>query len=200
VEEQPREIEVAVAHYGKRPLALLLEHLEIGPELTAVHCTHSQRDDLTRLLATGANICICPLTEANLADGVPPALLAQGSHLSLGTDSNLRIDLIEEMRLLEYAQRLREKRRGVFMGRDGSVAERLFRIATEGGARSLGVRTGRVEEGYAADFFTLNLDAPSLAEASAEELLTAFVFGADRSAIGAVAVGGVEVPDLGLAR
>ena len=200
VEEQPREIEAARSHYGKRPLALLLDHLEIGPELTAVHCTHSESEELARFLATGANVCVCPLTEASLADGIPPALLAESSHLSLGTDSNLRIDFGEEMRLLEYAQRLREKRRGVFTGRDGSVAERLFRIATEGGSRSLGVRTGRVEEGYAADFFTLNLDAPSLAEAPVEELLTAFVFGADQSAIGAVAVGGVNIPGMGLTR
>jgi formimidoylglutamate deiminase len=195
VEEQPREIEAARSHYGKRPLALLFEHLEIGPELTAVHCTHSESDELARFLAAGANVCVCPLTEASLADGIPPVLLAESPHLSLGTDSNLRIDFTEEMRLLEYAQRLREKRRGVFLGRDGSVAERLFRIATEGGARSLGVRAGRVEEGYVADFFTLNLNAPALAEVSTEELLTAFVFGADKSVIRAVAVGGKSVAD-----
>jgi formimidoylglutamate deiminase len=195
IEEQPREIEAALSHYGKRPLALLLDHLEIGPELTAVHCTHSESDELLRFLATGANVCVCPLTEASLADGIPPVLLSQSSNVSLGTDSNLRIDFNEEMRLLEYAQRLREGRRGVFTGRDGSVAERLFRNATEGGARSLGVRTGRVEEGYAADFFTLNLDAPALAEVPVEELLTAFVFGGDKSAISAAAVGGVNVPD-----
>ena len=195
VEEQPREIEAAVSHYGKRPLALLLDRLEVGPELTAVHCTHSESDELSRLLGTGANVCLCPLTEASLGDGIPPVLLAGNPHLSLGTDSNLRIDFTEEMRLLEYAQRLRERRRGVFTGRDGSVAERLFRIATQGGARSLGVRAGRVEEGYAADFFTLDLDAPALAEVSAEELLTAFVFGSGKSALRAVAAGGVNVLD-----
>jgi formimidoylglutamate deiminase len=195
VEEQRREIEAAISHYGKRPLALLLDHLEIGPEVTAVHCTHSEQQDLSRFLAAGANVCVCPLTEASLADGIPPALLAESARLSLGTDSNLRIDFTEEMRLLEYAQRLREERRGVFTGRDGSVADRLFQIATEGGAGSLGVRAGRVEEGYSADFFTLDLEAPALVEVPAEKLLTAFVFGADKTAIKAVAVAGVTISD-----
>ncbi len=116
VEEQPKEIEAALAHYGKRPLELLLDRLEIGPETTAVHCTHSREEDLERLLEAGANVCVTPLTEANLADGFVPSLLARpGAHLSLGTDSNLRIDFSEEMRLLEYAQRFREQKRGVYV-------------------------------------------------------------------------------------
>ncbi|MGH9389972.1 MAG: amidohydrolase family protein, partial [Vicinamibacteria bacterium] len=123
VEEQKQEIDAAVAHYGKRPLALLLDRLEIGPETTAVHCTHSHEDDLGRFLETGANVCVTPLTEANLADGISPALLAKsGAHLSLGSDSNLRIDFTEEMRLLEYAQRLRAQRRGIFVDGSSSVA------------------------------------------------------------------------------
>jgi formimidoylglutamate deiminase len=191
VEEQQREIDAVRAEYGQSPLALLLDRLELGAEFTAVHATHSDPGELTRLLATGANLCLCPLTEANLADGIPPPVVSdRGAQLSLGTDSNLRIDFMEEMRLLEYAQRLREQRRGVFTTSDGSVAKRLFQIATEGGARSLGVRAGRLEEGYAADFFTLNLDTPALAQTAPEELMTAFVFGAGPSAIQNVAVAG----------
>lgn len=191
VEEQVREIEAARSAYGKTPLALLLDRLELGPELTAVHCTHSDTDELRRFLATGANLCLCPLTEANLADGIPPVLLADhGDQLSLGTDSNLRIDFAEEMRLLEYAQRLREQRRGVFTASDGSVAKRLFQIATEGGARSLGLKAGRLEPGYPADCFTLNLDAPALNETEPDELLTAFVFGTDTTVIQNAAVAG----------
>ncbi len=191
VEEQEQEIAAALAHYGKRPLALLLDRLEIGPETTAVHCTHSHEDDLGRLLETGANVCVTPLTEANLADGLPPSLLAKsGANLSLGTDSNLRIDFTEEMRLLEYAQRLRSEKRGIFVDGSGSVAPRLFEIATRGGARSLGLRAGEIETGRASDFLTLNLRHPALLEVPPDDLMTAFVLGAGRDAIHRVAVSG----------
>jgi formimidoylglutamate deiminase len=191
VEEQKQEIEASVAHYGKRPLALLLDRLEIGPETTAVHCTHSQEEDLGRFLETGANVCVTPLTEANLADGIPPALLARpGAHLSLGSDSNLRIDFTEEMRLLEYSQRLRDERRGVFIDESGSVAARLFEIATRGGARSLGLRAGEIETGLAGDFLTLNLGSPEVLEVPPDDLMTAFVLGAGSAAIERVAVSG----------
>jgi formimidoylglutamate deiminase len=191
LEEQEREIEAALAHYGKRPLELVLETLDVGPELTAVHCTHSREEDLVRLLGTGANVCLCPLTEANLADGIPPeALTRPDANLSFGTDSNLRVDFLEEMRLLEYGQRLRSERRGIFSGATGSIATRLFAIATEGGARSLGVRTGRIATGLAADFVCIDLRASCLEQVEASDLMPALVLGAGREAIRAVAVGG----------
>jgi formimidoylglutamate deiminase len=192
LEEQEREIEASLAHYGKRPLELLLETLDVGPELTAVHCTHSREEDLVRLLATGANVCVCPLTEANLADGVPPeGLTAASANLALGTDSNLRIDFLEEMRLLEYGQRLRAERRGIFAGATGSIAARLFSIATRGGARSLGVRAGRIATGYAADFLLVDRSARALEAVEPGGLLSALVLGTGREAIRSVAVGGV---------
>jgi formimidoylglutamate deiminase len=191
VEEQKKEIEASLAHYGRRPLALLLDRLEVGPETTAVHCTHSQEDDLARFLESGANSCVTPLTEANLADGFPPSLLARpGAHVSLGSDSNLRIDFTEEMRLLEYAQRLRSEKRGVFVDRSGAVAPRLFEIATRGGARSLGLRSGEIETGCLSDFLTLNLRHPALQEIPPEDLITGWVLGAGAQAIQRVAVSG----------
>lgn len=190
LEEQPREIEAVRAHYGQTPMGLVVDRLDLGPELTAVHCTHTAPDELERFVATGANVCVCPLTEANLADGIPPAPLATVPAVCLGTDSNLRIDMNEEMRLLEYAQRLRGRRRGVFTNEAGEVAARLFSIATEGGARSLGIRAGALEPGFVADVFTLDLTDPSLARATPSELMTAFVFGAGSGAIHDVAVAG----------
>jgi formimidoylglutamate deiminase len=191
VEEQKQEIEASLAHYGKRPLALLLDRLEIGPETTAVHCTHSHEDDLARFVETGANVCVTPLTEANLADGIPPSLLARpGAHVSLGSDSNLRVDFTEEMRLLEYAQRLRSEKRGVFVDETGAVAPRLFEIATRGGARSLGLRAGEIETGCLSDFLTLNLRHPALQEIPPEDLMTGWVLGAGAQAIHRVAVSG----------
>jgi cytosine/adenosine deaminase-related metal-dependent hydrolase len=172
-------------------LELLLDRLEIGPETTAVHCTHSDEGDLERFLGAGANVCVTPLTEANLADGIPPSVLTRpGAPLSLGTDSNLRIDFTEEMRVLEYAQRLRAQKRGIFVDGSGAVAARLFEIATRGGARSLRLRAGEIESGSAADFVTIDLDSPGVASSPPEELMTAFVLGAGRESIGRVAVSG----------
>jgi formimidoylglutamate deiminase len=187
VEEQRKETEASLAHYGKRPLALLLDRLEVGEETTLVHCTHSTDDELEAFLATGANVCVCPLTEANLADGTAPLrLAAPDAAIALGTDSNLRIDFTEEMRLLEYSQRLKEERRGIFRDLAGTLAPRLLRIATEGGARSLGLRAGKIETGYAADFFTIGVE-PGI---PAEEIPTAFVLGSGASVIERVALGG----------
>lgn len=195
VEEQPREIEAALEHYGRRPLDLLLEHLELGSEFSAVHATHSDENGLAALKSSGANVVLCPLTEANLADGIAPASLSgPGHHLALGSDSNLRVDFTEEMRLLEYAQRLRSEQRGAFTNKDGRVAHRLFYIATEGGARSLGVKAGRIATGYAADFFTIDaqseLDGEGGVELTPDDRLTAFVLGDGARAIKRVAVAG----------
>jgi formimidoylglutamate deiminase len=188
VEEQEREIEASLAHYGKRPLELLLDRLAIGPETTFVHCTHSSNEDLERFLGTGANVCVTPLTEANLGDGIPPVALARpDAHVALGTDSNLRIDFTEETRLLEYAQRLRARKRGIFLDSSGFLASRLFDIATRGGARSLGVLAGAIETGRTADFLTLDcrrLDVPP------ENFMTAFLLGAGKEAVGRVAISG----------
>jgi formimidoylglutamate deiminase len=188
VEEQEREIEASLAHHGKRPLELLLDRLAIGPETTFVHCTHSSNEDLERFLGTGANVCVTPLTEANLGDGIPPVALARpDAHVALGTDSNLRIDFTEEMRLLEYAQRLRARKRGIFLDESGFLASRLFDIATRGGARSLGVLAGAIETGRTADFFTLDLrglDVPP------EDFMTAFLLGAGKEVVGRVAISG----------
>ena len=193
VEEQEREIDASVKHYGKRPLTLLLDELDVGPELTAVHCTHSTREDLDRLVATGASVCICPLTEANLADGIAPEALATAPNVCIGTDSNLRVSFLEELRLLEHSQRLGRQRRGIYKSPSGDVAERLFQIATEGGARSLGLRSGRIAEGYCADLFTIDRRHLTLSEIEPPDLLTGFIFGADEGAIQRVAVAGTWV-------
>jgi formimidoylglutamate deiminase len=195
LEEQRREIEECVAAHGRRPIELLLA-LDPGPETTAVHCTHSEPGDLARFTAGGGNVCVCPLTEANLGDGIPPlaALLAAepGARrsLCLGTDSNARISMVEEARWLEYGQRLAGERRGVLAAADGSLAPGLLAAATSGGARALGLPAGELAPGRWADLLLLDLDHPDLAGAGAETLLAAFLFGAGNGAVAATAVGG----------
>ena len=192
VEEQRKEIADAIAAYGQPPLALLNERLGAGEGFTAVHCTHTDPADLESFLGRGGSVCLCPLTEANLGDGVPrlPDAGFEASPWCLGSDSNLRISPCEEMRWLEYAQRLTQERRGILLDADGRVAPALFQAATRGGARALGIEAGAIAPGSWADFVALDLAHPALAGADGEELLPAFVFGAGEEAIAATCVGG----------
>ncbi len=192
VEEQPAEIEQCLAAYGKRPLELLLERLDVGPEVTAVHCTHSRTSDLKRFLGRRASVCICPLTEANLGDGLPdlPLLDSLRADLCLGTDSNSRISMLEEMRWLEYGQRLHRQKRGVYRGTSGNVGSQLLAAATSSGARALGMNKYGVSPGSPADFAIVDLEAPSLQGWTPDNLLDAIVFGCDSEVVEGVLVGG----------
>jgi formimidoylglutamate deiminase len=192
VEEQVGEIEECLAAYGRRPMAALLDALAIGGNFTAVHCTHTDPNDMARFLAAGGTVCVCPLTEANLGDGLPVLdLVHAAGALSLGTDSNARIGFLEEMRWLEYGQRLRLGRRGILADGGGHVAARLLEAATAGGAGAVGVEAGRIEVGRWADLVAIDLDSPCLAGVDAEHLLEGLLFGADQSAVWGTAVGGV---------
>jgi formiminoglutamate deiminase len=193
VEEQRKEIEDCLAAYGQTPMALVNERLEVSDRFTSVHCTHSAPADMDRYGAAGGNVCLCPLTEANLGDGIAdvPRMRAAGAGLCLGTDSNNRLSILEEMRLMEYSQRLGSESRGVLRtGREGEIGRTLLRAATEGGARALGLPEGKIAAGSWADFVAVDLSAPALAGWSAESLLDALLFGAGNEALAATAVGG----------
>lgn len=197
VEEQRQEIAASLNAYGKRPMELVFEkvfpHLA-AEKVTAVHCTHSAPDDLAAYLAAGANVCLCPLTEANLGDGFShlPSMTgaAAAGQVTIGTDSNVRFSMLEEMRLLEFAQRLRREERGAVRDAEGHIGRLLMRIATRGGARALGLAAGALEKDHLADFVTVNLEHPSLAYAPRETFEDALIFGASDEAIAEVCVGG----------
>jgi formimidoylglutamate deiminase len=192
VEEQRQEIADCLAAYGRPPLLLLLERLGGAEALVAVHCTQTAAADLARLLAAGGSVCVCPTTEGNLGDGLPDlqALAGREDALCLGSDSNSRISMVEEMRWLEYGQRLRQQRRGVLRDAEGQVARRLFAAATLGGAAALGVPAGRIAPGSWADLVALDVNAAALGGADPQALLDAFVFGASEEAIVATCVAG----------
>jgi formimidoylglutamate deiminase len=192
VEEQRREVEECVAVYGRRPMRVLTDILDIGGNLTAVHCTHTEPEDMQRFLAAGGRVCVNPLTEGNLGDGLPtlePASQLLG-RLCLGTDSNARISLIEEMRWLEYGQRLRTEKRGALRDERGEVAPAVLEAATAGGARALGLPAGSIEPAHWADFVLIDLDHPSLADCDAARLAEAIVCGADNGVVLGTYVGG----------
>jgi formimidoylglutamate deiminase len=190
LEEQRREIEQCREVHGLGPMALLVDRLPQLSRTVGVHCTHSAAQDLEAFARAGGTVCLCPLTEANLADGVPdlPAMLEAGVRFSLGTDSNARISMLEEMRWMEYVQRLAWERRGVVLAETGEVARRLLTIDTAGGAAALGLAAGAIGTGRWADFTLIDLEHPSLDGATEDTLAEALVFGADNSVIAGTAV------------
>lgn len=192
VEEQRREIEESIAAYGRTPMAVILQALATHGSFTAVHCTHTAARDMAAFLETGGSVCVCPLTEANLGDGIPALGAAHDlpGRLSLGTDSNARISMIEEMRWLEYGQRLRGELRGALADDRGDVAATLLHAATAGGAVALKVEAGRMSPGAWADFVALDLSAPALAQVPPDRLLDAVIFGSGNEAVAGTFVGG----------
>jgi formimidoylglutamate deiminase len=191
VEEQRREIEESIAAYGRPPMPVILDAVD-GGAFTAVHCTHTADADMARFLDAGGTACLCPLTEGNLGDGIPrlDRAHAAGDRLAIGTDSNHRLAMFEELRWLEYGQRLRGELRGALPDSAGDVAPTLLAAATTGGARALAVPAGRIAPGCWADFVAVDLGAPALAEVPRDRLLAALVFGAGNGAIAGTYVGG----------
>jgi formiminoglutamate deiminase len=182
VAEQVKEVDDCLAWSGARPVAWLLEHAPVGPNWCAVHATHMTPEETARLAATGATAGLCPITEANLGDGLFPAAawLAAGGRFGVGSDSNVLIDAGEELRLLEYGQRLTARARNLFApGPDSSTGAALFTGALAGAAQALGAPAG-IAVGRPADLFTLAADDPRLPSLSGDAPLDAFVFAGAR--------------------
>jgi formimidoylglutamate deiminase len=200
VAEQPAEVEQCRAEHGASPVALLdrLEALHEGT--TAVHAIHLAPEDVERLGRARATVCACPTTERSLGDGVVPAaeLLAAGCALALGTDSNVQIDPLEDARQLELNLRLVRLARAVIPVEGDApaldaLARRLYQAASAGGMAALGLDGGTLAPGEPADFVVLDLDDPSIAGASAADLVAAAVFSGSRGAVRDVVVGGEPI-------
>jgi formimidoylglutamate deiminase len=186
VSEQIADVEACLGEYKIRPVELLDQNGLLDSRFTAVHAIHVTGDEISRLAHAGATVCACPTTERNLGDGTAPAdqFLNAGLRVSLGSDSNVQINLLEDARSLEYHLRILKQERALL------APKQLFECATESGAASLGARSGSLEIGRAADFFTVALDDPLIAGADPDSLLSHIVFSAERSALRDVAVGG----------
>jgi formiminoglutamate deiminase len=195
VAEQQREVEDCLAWSGARPVQWLLDHASVGPDWCLVHATHLTAAERDALAASGAVAGLCPITEANLGDGLFPApdYVAAGGRFGVGSDSNVLIDAAEELRWLEYGQRLvRQQRNVLATGSGASTGGVLWRAALDGGAQALGARAG-IAEGHPADFLTLSADHPSLCGANGHGWLDGWIFAAGRSAINAVWRAGRQV-------
>jgi formimidoylglutamate deiminase len=181
IAEQRLEVEDCVAWSGQRPVSWLLDHAEVGPRWCLVHATHVTSAEVAAIASRGAVVGLCPITEANLGDGIFPAsdLLARGGAFGIGSDSNVLIDPAEELRLLEYGQRLSHGARNVLAdGAHRPTADWLFDGARLGGSQALGVVAGELSAGAPATFLSLDTEHPSMCSARPEEILSRWVFAA----------------------
>ena len=200
VAEQPAEVAACIEEYGRSPIALLDTEGLLSETFTAVHAIHVTPKAVTALARSGAGVCACPTTERNLGDGVVPADLYFNANvpISLGTDSQVQIDLLEDARELEYHLRLQKTERNVLAQQNetskSALAARLFECATVNGAKAIGLRGGgKLEPGAPADFFTVDLNDLSIAGASPDDLLANIVFSLSRTAIRDVVVNGKQL-------
>ena len=159
VAEQEKEVADCLAWSGQRPVAWLLDHAAVDQRWCLIHATHVDAEELARVAASEAVVGLCPVTEANLGDGIFPAdaFANAGGRFGIGSDSNVRIDAAEELRLLEYGQRLSLRRRTVLAGASGSTGRTLVAAALEGGGQALG-SGGALAEGAPADLIALSHD------------------------------------------
>ena len=200
IAEQEREVADCLAWCGRRPVEWLLDHVSVDTRWCLVHATHMTAAETARLAASGAVAGLCPITEANLGDGVFPAApyLAAGGAFGVGSDSNVLIDAAEELRTLEYGQRLTRQARNVLasQGRP-SVGGALFAGALSGGARALGVRPPGLEPGASADIVCLDAGHPSLTGRQGDGLLDGWIFAARGGAVERVWRRGRKVVEAG---
>jgi formimidoylglutamate deiminase len=193
IAEQMREVKACVTATGRRPIELLLDTGLVGPQWCLVHATHASAAELAAVAASGASVCVCPTTEGNLGDGVFDVvrLLAAGGHLCIGSDSQASVNPAEELRWLEYQQRLKRRRRAVLASdTESHTGARLWREAARCGAQALGQNTGALAVGARADWLVLDADHPSLAGAHDDGVLDRLVFAGGSAAIRDVMVAG----------
>jgi len=210
IAEQQREVDECVAHHGVRPVELLCREQSVDERWCLVHATHLSPAELSALATTRAVVGLCPTTEANLGDGLFPLgeYARLGGRWGIGSDSQISISVTEELRLLEYGQRLRsESRNTVLDGRATTdraqtlhCARVLLGDALAGGAQALANQGGKLSAGSAADLVVLDPDHPTQLARTRDAALDSWVFAANRPAIAKVMVHGDWVVEGGTHR
>lgn len=193
VAEQIREVSDCVGWSGRRPVRWLLNHAPVDDRWCLIHATHLDSDEVKGLAQSNAVAGLCPLTEANLGDGIFPAkqYLRDGGRIGIGTDSNIAINAAQELRMIEYTQRLNSKARNVLGEEEGaSVGKALFAAALAGGAQALGASSPTLTVGAPADIVVLDAAHPSLVGRHGDTILDSLVFANTKCLIRSVWVHG----------
>ena len=195
IAEQQQEVRDCVTWSGQRPVAWLANEIGLSERWCLVHATHIDKQEQQQIVSSQAVVGICPTTEANLGDGIFPATqLAQaGGRFGIGSDSHVCISAAEEIRLLEYGQRLQEQQRNRLYDADNtSVGMYLYQKCVTDGGAACGLTTG-IAEGNRADFISLDISYPTLACAQPEQWLDRWCFGSNHNPVQDVYVAGDQV-------
>jgi formimidoylglutamate deiminase len=183
IAEQEKEIDETLAVFGARPMEWLLGEHDVSDRWCLIHATHMTPDETGRLAASGAVAGLCPVTEANLGDGIfdGARFLGADGRFGIGSDSNIRISAVEELRQFEYSQRLRDRLRVVLAEPGHSAGRRLYGKALQGGAQALGRDSGAIEAGRWADLVAVN--PGPFAALSGDAALDAWIFSSGNAAV-----------------
>ena len=193
IAEQVKEVEDCLAWSGQRPVSWLLDHAPVDHRWCLIHATHLEAPEIGGIAARDAVAGLCPITEANLGDGIFEGIdyLAVGGRFGVGSDSNVQISAPGELRQFEYSQRLKHRARNVLADREGqSTGRGLYEKALAGGTQALRRRIGAMAAGQRADFVILDHGHPDLAAVSGDRWIDSYIFVAGKSAIDTVVVGG----------
>ncbi|MEZ5856266.1 MAG: formimidoylglutamate deiminase [Hyphomicrobiaceae bacterium] len=179
--EQTAEVAEVQAHLRARPAEWLFANTDVGDRWCLIHCTQLEPHEISALAASGAVVGLCPITEANLGDGIFDGVrfVRAGGAFGVGSDSNIRISLSEELRSLEYSQRLRDRGRAMLANTGRSTGRLLFETAAMSGARAAGRPSGVLQEGALADLVALDGDALAVAGKSGDGVLDGYIFAGD---------------------
>ncbi len=181
IAEQPKEVMEISEWLGARPVEWILKNNEIKDNWCMIHATHMTPVETNELAKTQAVVGLCPMTEANLGDGPfnGPTYLEAGGKFGLGSDSNIKISLTEELRILEYSQRLRDLKRNIMVDEVGSVGKTLYLGAATGGSQALARKSGSIEIGKLGDLLAINSRHQQLCTLKEEQLFDGLCFAAD---------------------
>jgi formiminoglutamate deiminase len=194
VAEQLKEVEDCLSWSHQRPVEYLLNNVDVDGRWCLIHATHMTADETRCVAESRAVAGLCPVTEANLGDGVfnGPDFLAAGGMFGVGSDSNIQIGVADELRQLEYSQRLLHRARNVLAQAGGSTGRALFDGAVSGGAVALGAAAPALALGAPADCVSLDAEHPAMLGRSGDTLLDAWIFAAGNGAVDSVWVHGLK--------
>lgn len=196
IAEQTAEVEDSLAVRGARPVQWLYDTFDVDARWALVHATHLTAEETGRIAASGATVVLCPTTEANLGDGLFPlqAYLEAGGRWGIGSDSHISVSPVEELRWLEYGQRLIARRRNIAVGHSESVGETLLHGALEGGVHVTGFSA---QETLQTDWIELDPQAPVLVGATADDVVDRWVFSGNLPVVETVCVDGETLVSAG---
>lgn len=193
IAEQNQEVMDCISHYGKRPVEWLCDNVNVNENWCFIHATHLNDDEVTMIAKSGAVAGLCPTTEANLGDGLFPLrqYLEQGGTIAIGSDSHISVSVSEELRLLEYGQRLQYQKRNIATSdQEIHTGINLYLKCLKGGARASGFNNGSLEVGKRADMIVLDEQSPLIVGTPTANIIDRFIFSGNVTSVKDVYVAG----------